>query len=48
MTRLLMTADAVGGVWQYATELAHALVPLAVLLLAAFVAYGRVSVVPAS
>lgn len=26
-TRLLMTADAVGGVWQYATELAHALVP---------------------
>ena len=26
-TRLLMTADAVGGVWQYATELATALVP---------------------
>jgi glycosyltransferase involved in cell wall biosynthesis len=26
-TRLLMTADAVGGVWQYATELAHALAP---------------------
>ncbi|PAX08625.1 glycosyltransferase family 4 protein [Sphingomonas lenta] len=26
-TRLLMTADAVGGVWQYATELAAALVP---------------------
>ena len=25
MTRLLMTADAVGGVWQYATELAAAL-----------------------
>jgi len=30
VTRLLMTADAVGGVWQYATELAHALVPLGV------------------
>ena len=29
-------------------EYPHALVPLAVLLLAAFVAYGRVSVVPAS
>ena len=27
MTRLLMTADAVGGVWQYATELATALRP---------------------
>lgn len=27
-TRILMTADAVGGVWQYATELARALVPL--------------------
>lgn len=27
MTRLLMTADAVGGVWQYATELAAALRP---------------------
>lgn len=26
-TRLLMTADAVGGVWQYAAELARALVP---------------------
>ena len=26
-TRLLMTADAVGGVWQYATDLAEALVP---------------------
>ncbi|MFS0770903.1 glycosyltransferase family 4 protein [Sphingomonas sp. 1P08PE] len=30
MTRLLMTADAVGGVWQYATELATALVPFGV------------------
>lgn len=30
MTRLLMTADAVGGVWQYATELAHALAPLGI------------------
>jgi hypothetical protein len=28
MTRLLLTADAVGGVWQYATELAGALAPL--------------------
>jgi glycosyltransferase involved in cell wall biosynthesis len=28
MTRLLMTADAVGGVWQYALELAGALAPL--------------------
>lgn len=27
MTRLLMTADAVGGVWQYATDLAAALQP---------------------
>src|SRR4051812_20687444 len=27
-TRLLMTADAVGGVWQYATDLAAALQPL--------------------
>jgi glycosyltransferase involved in cell wall biosynthesis len=27
-TRLLLTTDAVGGVWQYATELASALVPL--------------------
>jgi glycosyltransferase involved in cell wall biosynthesis len=26
-TRLLMTADAVGGVWQYATDLAEALAP---------------------
>jgi glycosyltransferase involved in cell wall biosynthesis len=26
-TRLLMTADAIGGVWQYATDLAEALVP---------------------
>ena len=26
--RLLLTADAVGGVWQYATDLAEALVPL--------------------
>ena len=26
-TRLLITADAVGGVWRYATDLAHALVP---------------------
>lgn len=25
MTRVLMTADAIGGVWQYATELAHGL-----------------------
>ena len=30
MTRLLMTADAVGGVWQYALELAAALRPLGV------------------
>lgn len=30
MTRLLMTADAVGGVWQYALELAAALAPLGV------------------
>jgi glycosyltransferase involved in cell wall biosynthesis len=28
MTRLLLTADAVGGVWQYATELATGLAPL--------------------
>ncbi|MBB5714840.1 glycosyltransferase [Sphingomonas aerophila] len=28
MTRLLMTCDAVGGVWQYASDLAAALVPL--------------------
>jgi glycosyltransferase involved in cell wall biosynthesis len=28
--RILMTADAVGGVWQYAIELARALVPLGV------------------
>jgi glycosyltransferase involved in cell wall biosynthesis len=28
--RILMTADAVGGVWQYATDLARALVPLGV------------------
>jgi len=28
--RLLMTADAVGGVWQYATDLAEALAPLGV------------------
>lgn len=28
MTRILMTADAVGGVWQYALELAGALAPL--------------------
>ena len=28
--RLLMTADAVGGVWQYATDLASALAPLGV------------------
>ena len=28
--RLLITADAVGGVWQYATELARALIPLGV------------------
>jgi glycosyltransferase involved in cell wall biosynthesis len=27
MTRLLMTCDAVGGVWQYATDLAAAIVP---------------------
>ena len=26
--RLLLTADAIGGVWQYATDLAHALKPL--------------------
>ena len=26
--RLLLTTDAVGGVWQYSTELAHALAPL--------------------
>jgi glycosyltransferase involved in cell wall biosynthesis len=30
MTRVLMTADAVGGVWQYATDLAAALRPLGV------------------
>lgn len=30
MTRVLMTADAVGGVWQYALELAAALRPLGV------------------
>jgi len=30
MTRVLMTADAVGGVWQYATDLAAALKPLGV------------------
>ena len=30
MTRLLMTADAVGGVWQYALELAAALAPLGI------------------
>jgi glycosyltransferase involved in cell wall biosynthesis len=30
VTRLLMTADAVGGVWQYALELAAALAPLGV------------------
>lgn len=30
MTRLLMTTDAVGGVWQYATELAAALRPLGI------------------
>ncbi|WP_019516375.1 glycosyltransferase family 4 protein [Sphingomonas sp. Mn802worker] len=30
MTRLLMTADAVGGVWQYALELAAALSPMGV------------------
>ncbi len=29
-TRLLLTADAVGGVWQYATDLARALAPLGV------------------
>ncbi len=28
MTRILLTADAVGGVWQYATDLARALKPL--------------------
>lgn len=30
MTRLLMTTDAIGGVWQYSTELAEALAPLGV------------------
>ena len=30
MTRLLMTTDAIGGVWQYSTELARALKPLGV------------------
>ncbi|MDP1026464.1 glycosyltransferase family 4 protein [Sphingomonas sp. KR1UV-12] len=30
MTRLLMAADAVGGVWQYATELAVALAPFGI------------------
>lgn len=35
MTRILMTTDAVGGVWQYSTELATALAPLGMEVLLA-------------
>lgn len=46
MTRLLMTTDAVGGVWQYSNELAAALAPLGVETVLAVMGPSRPSTSP--